>query len=246
LKYNVVAAMSYRWRINQGRRMRVLIFAIASFVSTTCVHSQDVNLKQLQEQTVLIKPETAKLIACLSDVVDRSKAQGVTETAFKEALFQSCPNQREELRKAFLDRIIPTLNVDEKKTEELATWAAQLPLVPIYNEFTGQVPYRYRLKDAEKAKTPTPEDIEFRSAKEMYTACLSKLATNAKVEGTSADDFKKSLNGVCLEEAKAVHGAQLRVWETYASPPTNKDAAGKVVISLAKMAPVRQYGEASK
>src|SRR4051794_7426906 len=129
--------------------MRVLTFAIASFVSTTCVHSQDINLKELQEQAVLVKPETAKLIACLSDVVDRSKAQGVTEGAFKEALVQSCPNQREELRKALLDRIIPTLNVDAKKAQDLATWASQLPLIPIYNEFSGQVPYRYRLKDAE-------------------------------------------------------------------------------------------------
>jgi hypothetical protein len=223
--------------------MRLLTFAIAFLVSTTCALSLDINLK---EQANLIKPERTKLIACLSDVVDHSKAQGMTDAEFKETLPKSCPNQREELRKAFLDRIIPALKVDDSKGEELATGATQLLLIPIYNEFSGQVPYRYRLKDAEKAETPTPEDIKFKSAKEKYFECLSKFATKSKADGTSADDFKKSLNGACLEEAKAVHQAELRVWETYVRPPTNRDAAGKVVISLAKMAAFRQYGEASK
>ena len=38
------------------------------------------------------------------------------------------------------------------------------------------------------------------------------------------------------------HQTELRLWETYAAPPKNKDAAGKVVINLAKMAAVRHYG----
>jgi hypothetical protein len=223
--------------------MRLLTFAIAFLVSTTCAFSLDINPK---EQADLIKPERTKLIACLSDLVDRSKAQGMTDAAFKEALPKSCPNQREELRKAFLDRIIPALKVDDSKGEELATGATQLLLIPIYNEFSGQLPYRYRLKDAEKETTPTAEDIEFKSAKETYSACLSKFAAKSKADGTSASNFKKSLNEACLEEVKAVHQAELRVWETYVRPPTNKEAAGKVAISLAKMAAFREYGEAPK
>jgi len=170
----------------------------------------------------------------------------MTNVAFEEALPKSCPNQREEFRKALLERIIPVLKVDQSKGEELATGATQMLLTPIYNEFSGQAPYRYRLKDAEKAETPTPEDIEFKSAKETYSSCLSKFATKSKADGTSADDFKRSLDGACFEEAKVVHQAELRVWETYVRPPTNKDAAGKVVISLAKMNAVRQYGGVSR
>src|SRR5258708_7698942 len=148
--------------------MRLLIFAIAFLVATRCAFALDIERKELAE---LIKPERATFIDCLSDVVDRSKAQGMTDAAFEEALPKSCPNQREELRKAFLDRIIPALKVDHSKGEELATGATQLLLISIYNEFSGQVPYRYRLKDAEKAKTPTLEDIEFKSAKETYSSC---------------------------------------------------------------------------
>jgi hypothetical protein len=179
--------------------MRLLTFAIAFLVSTTFAFSLDINRKELADR---IKPERSKLIACLSDVVDRSKAQGMTDAAFKEALPKSCPNEREELRKAFLDRIIPAFKVDDSRGEELATGATQLLLIPIYNEFSGQRPYRYRLKDAEKAKTPTPEDIEFKSAKETYFECLSKFATKSKADGTSADDFKKSLDGACLRKQK--------------------------------------------
>jgi hypothetical protein len=157
--------------------MRLLTISIVFLVFTRCAFALDRDA--IEERAMLLRPERAGLIACLSDVVDRATAQGMTADEFKETLPNSCPNQREEFRKAVLDRMIPTLNVDSDKGEELATWATQLLLIPIYNEFSGQVPYRYRLKDAEKAKTQTPEDIAFKSAKEKYYECLSKFGQRA-------------------------------------------------------------------
>jgi len=226
--------------------MRLLTLAILLFGSTAPVHAQDIDIKALEAQAQLLKPERSALVICLSDAVDRAKARGLSDAEFKETLLKSCLDEREALRKAVLDRLVSVLGVEPGKGEEVSAWAAQLLLIPIYNEFSGRMPYRYRLKDAERAKTPTPEDIALRSTKEKYSECLSTFARNSASVGASPDDFRKSLDGTCLEEAEAVHQAELRVWDTYVRPPTNRETAGRTAIRLTKDAAVRQYRPAAK
>jgi hypothetical protein len=190
--------------------------------------------------TTLTKPERLTLIACLSDLVDRSKAEGMSDAEFKSTLPKACPHEFEKYQKAILERTPPP-GIEGSKREEVVAWAVRIMIVPIYNEFSEVVPYRYRLRDLANRIDPTPEDIASKSAREKYSECLSKAAVDAKTTGMSTDDFKKSLDTACATEADSVHQAALSVWDTYARPPRNRDAAGKLAIKLARMNAVRQY-----
>lgn len=223
-----------------GTTMRFLFLGVF-LCSTACVYAQDFDFKAIEAQALLLKPERIAAVMCLSDVVDRAKAQGSTEAEFKEALSKSCLEEREALRKALLDRLVPVLGIEPGKREDVAAFASQQLLIPIYNEFTGRSPYRYRLKDAERAKTRTPEDLALNASRESYGGCLAAFAANARASNVSSDDFRRSLNRACLAEAEAVHQAELRVWDTYASPPPNREAAGRTAITIAKTNAVQEY-----
>jgi hypothetical protein len=225
--------------------MRLLILALL-LCSTACVHAQDFDIKAIEEQALLLKPERTAVVMCLSDVVDRAKAQGSAEAEFKETLLKSCLDEREALRKALLDRLVPVVGVEPGKREDVAAWASQQLLIPIYNEFTARSPYRYRLKDAERAKTRTPEDLALKASRENYGECLATFAANARAGNVSSDDFRKSLNRACLAEADAVHQAELRVWDTYVNPPSNREAAGKTAITIAKTNAAQEYRAKSR
>jgi len=228
--------------------MRPLICGLLFFHLIECAFAQDATdeiTKWGMLTATLTKPERLKLIACLSDLVDRSKAAGMSDVEFKSTLPKACPHELEELQKVILERMPPP-GIEGSKSEELATRAARILFIPIYNEFSGEVPYRYRLRDMANRTGPTPEDIASKLAKEKYSECLSRAVVDAKTTGTSADDFKKSLDAACATEADAVHQAELNVWDTYARSPSNRDAAGKLAINLARMNAVRQYSDGSK
>ena len=223
--------------------MRLLACGLVCLLSIQRVSAQDA--EQMKVWAEAIKPERLKLIACLSDFVDRSKAQKMPDEDFKRALPKACLVEFEELQKAFLARI-PTPGVEGAQREELVVGAIRMLFVPVYNEFSGHFPYRYSLKDAVNRAGPTPEDIALKSAKEKYSGCLAQAAADARKASMSAEHFKNSLSNVCTAQADAVHLAELSVWDTYARPPSNRDAAGKRAIAIAKMNAVKQYTDGSK
>ncbi|MBO4225090.1 hypothetical protein [Bradyrhizobium neotropicale] len=155
---------------------------------------QDVN--DLEKWDATLKSERRDLIVCLSDLVDRAKAQGMPDAEFKSTLGKACPGEFERLQKAFLERV-PMPGIEGNKREEVAAYARRVLLIFIYNEFSGNFPYRYRLIDRLKGIGPTAEDIAFKATRQQYSECLSKVAIDARTVGMSADAFKDSLASAC-------------------------------------------------
>ncbi|MCK1542484.1 hypothetical protein IVB12_11115 [Bradyrhizobium sp. 179] len=202
--------------------------------------------KEIERWAATLSSERVDLVVCLSALVDRAKAQGISETEFKNLLAKSCQGEFERLQKAILERV-STPGIEGTKRDELAVAAGRLLLIPIFNEFSGKVPYRYRLIDRLKGRiSPTVEDIAFKAAKEDYSECLSKAARDARAAGISVDAFKDSLGSVCLQESEAIRRAELAVWDTYARPPQNRDAAGNIWKRSAQMNAVRQFSDNAK
>lgn len=231
--------------------MRRLSPAIVFLILVDCAFAQDVATQEARAK--LVQPEMTNLVVCLSDVVDRSKARGMSRAEFEKVLPNSCPDEFRAFRQANLERLIPliekdypTSKMDARKREELVTFASRAILVPMFNEFSGHSPYRYRMKDAEKRKTPTTEDLAHAAAKQEYTACLARFAETSRAAGVSADKFKSSLDNACGPEADAVSHAERRLWDTYVNPPANRDAAGRIFINTIKMATLRKYSEVAK
>lgn len=224
--------------------MRLSSVAIILLLSSPHAWTQDG--KAIKERFTLVKPERDVFVTCLSNLVDRAKSEAMSEVEFKGAWSRACINEREAFRKALLDKVAEDLGPDPSKREAMADWLIKLLFVPILNEYSGTSAYRYRLKNAEKAKTPTPDDLAITSAKQLYAECLATLGERSRIIRLSEDEFRTSLDRECLAEADSVRKAELQVWRTYERPPRNLEAAGKLAIRNAKAKAQHSYGKSVK